>query len=199
MTTNEPQPTDPIREFVIAGHGNLPKVKAMLAANPALLNARYPWAENDWETAIQAASHVGAAGVAEFLLAHGAPLAIYTAAMLGRKDEVEQMLAGDPELAHMNGAHGIPLLPHAAFSGSVELVRMVYERGAQEAVSYALHNAVAGNHLALVRWLLATGRADPGWKNYEGKTVLAVAAERGFGEIVELLKAQESAPSQASV
>lgn len=182
--------TDPIREFVIAGHGNLPKVKEMLAADPALLNVSYQWAENDWETAIQAASHVGAAPVAEFLLARAAPLAIYTAAMLGRKDEVQQMLDDDPELVQMNGAHGIPLLPHAALSGNVELVRLVYERGAQEGASYALHNAVVKNHVELVRWLVATGKPDLGWKNFEGKTVLAVAAERGFVEIINLLKAE---------
>jgi ankyrin repeat protein len=190
MSADASPTPDPIREFVIAGHGNLPRVKEMLAADPSLLNASYPWAENDRESAIQAAAHAGAAAVAEFLLAQGAPLAIYTAAMLGQKDKVEQMLADDPELVRMNGAHAIPLLPHAAWSGDLELVKIVYERGARDGVSYALHNAVMKNHLELARWLLGTGAADPGWKNFEGKTVLAVAVERGRQEIAALLKAQ---------
>ena len=41
QTTNTPLSTDLIREFVIAGHGNLEKVRKMLAEKPDLLNAAY--------------------------------------------------------------------------------------------------------------------------------------------------------------
>jgi hypothetical protein len=73
-----------VREFVIAGHGDLAKVQAMLSETPSLLNAAHEWKPGDTETAIQGASHVGNAAIAEYLLAWNAPLAIYTAAMLGR-------------------------------------------------------------------------------------------------------------------
>jgi hypothetical protein len=39
MSDDQLPTLDQIREFVIAGHGDLPKVQAMLADNPALLNA----------------------------------------------------------------------------------------------------------------------------------------------------------------
>ncbi|HET8678747.1 MAG TPA: ankyrin repeat domain-containing protein, partial [bacterium] len=70
--------TELVRDFVIAGHGDLKKVKAMLAQHPDLLNATYEWKPGDHETAIQAAAHVGNAAVAEHLLSRGAPLEICT-------------------------------------------------------------------------------------------------------------------------
>lgn len=178
---------DQIREFVIAAHWDLPKVQAMLAADPELLNTPQQWAENDFETAIQAASHAGSLHVAEFLLAEGAPMAVYTAAMLGRRRDLEAMLDADPSLARVLGAHGIPVLPHAAFSGDADLVAMLYERGATAGASMALSNAVARGHTEVVRWLLAHGKPKLDWKNYEGKTVFDLAAEHGHEGILRLL------------
>src|SRR6185369_9343473 len=109
-----------LREFVIAGHWNLARVQEMLSQFPELLNVSYQWGENDYETAIQAAAHVGSAHVAEFLLTQGAPLEICTAAMLGRRDEVQRLLAEDPARIHARGAHAIPLLAHADLSGKAE-------------------------------------------------------------------------------
>src|SRR5437870_6983042 len=116
QTQEQPPSTEQIREFVIAGHGNLEKVKQMLAENPKLLNASYRWNENDTETAVQAAAQVGSANVAQFLLKQGAPLEICTAAMLGMQDEVDHRLTEDPRNTKATGAHGIPLLPHAVWS-----------------------------------------------------------------------------------
>ncbi len=96
QTQQQPPSTEQIREFVIAGHGNLDKVKQMLAENPQLLNASYQWNDNDRETAIQAAAQVGNAQVARYLIDKGAPLEICTAATLGQRDEVERRLKDDP-------------------------------------------------------------------------------------------------------
>lgn len=190
---SKPTP-DQIREFVIAGHGNLPRVQEMLTENPALLNLAQAWSETDHETAIQAAAHTGARQVAEFLLAQGAPLAIPTAAMLGRTAEVERLLAEDPERIHEAGAHGLPLLAHAALSGDVALCVRLYERGARAGVSMALGNAAAGGHAALVRWLLDSARPDLTWKNWQGKTALTVAEEAGHTEIAALLAERGAGP-----
>jgi ankyrin repeat protein len=186
-----PNPTpEEIRDFVIAGHGDFDKVKAMLAAQPALLNLAHPWSETDSETAIQAASHVGNVTLAEFLLAQGAPLAIYTAAMLGRREEVTRLLAADPGLAKARGAHSIPLLPHAAMSGDVALVSALHAAGATDGASSALIFAVARRHADLVAWLLAHAAPDLAAKNFQGKTALDVARERGYAEIESLLVRQ---------
>src|SRR5207244_12499829 len=143
QTQEQPPSTEQIREFVIAGHGNLEKVRQMLAENPKLLNASYRWNENDSETAVQAAAQVGNSNVAQFLLKQGAPLEICTAAMLGMRDEVENRLNEDHRNVNATGAHGIPLLPHAVCSENLRLVQLVCERGAKSAASIALHNAVA--------------------------------------------------------
>jgi uncharacterized protein len=187
MTTNSFS-TDQLREFVIAGHWNLPKVQEILAQFPEILNVPYQWGENDYETAIQGAAHVGSPHVAEFLLAQGAPLEICTAAMLGRLDDVTRLLAADPALINARGAHAIPLIAHAALSGNVALVQMLYERGAREGVSFALSNAVSKGHFEMTHWLLDHSTPDLNWTNYEGKTPLLIATEAGNQAIITLLQ-----------
>ncbi len=185
-------PTELVRDFVIAGHGDLDKVKAMLAQHPELLNAAYEWKAGDRETAIQAAAHVGNTVVAEYLLSRGAPLEICTAAMLGRKDDVDRLLEPDPAGIHATGAHGIPLLAHAALSGNAALIKSLFDRGAREGVSYALHNTVVMGHEQAARWLLENARPDLAWKNFQGKTTLAVALERGDEPLVRLLREHDA-------
>ena len=188
QTQEQPPSTEQIREFVIAGHGNLEKVKQMLAENPKLLNASYRWNENDTETAVQAAAQVGSANVAQFLLKQGAPLEICTAAMLGMQDEVDHRLTEDPRNTNATGAHGIPLLPHAVWSEDPRLVQLVFERGAKSGATLALHNAVSRGNYGIVEWLLDNAGPDIQAKNYQGKTPLTVASERNNDSIVALLK-----------
>ncbi|MGQ0548397.1 MAG: ankyrin repeat domain-containing protein [Armatimonadota bacterium] len=177
-----------VRDFVIAGHGDLEKVKAMLAAHPDLLNAAYEWKVDDHESASQAAAHVGNAAVAEYLLSRGAPLDICTAVMLGRRNDVERLLGADPAAIHTTGAHGIPLLAHAALSGDVAMLETLFRRGARAGVSYALQSAIVMGHEPVARWLLENARPDLTWKNFQGKTALAVALERGFEPLARLLR-----------
>lgn len=106
-----------VQEFVIAGHGNLPRVKEMLAETPALINAAWDWGGGDFETALGGAAHVGHRETAEYLLAHGARFDLFAAAMLGQLDVVRAVLAAFPEARHAAGAHGIPLLTHAKMGG----------------------------------------------------------------------------------
>jgi uncharacterized protein len=188
QTQQQPPSTEQIREFVIAGHGNIDKVRLMLAENPKLLNASYRWNENDTETAIQAAAQVGSVNIAEFLLKQGAPLEICTAAMLGMQDDVERRLDADHHNANATGAHGIPLLPHAIWSGDLNLVQLVFERGAKTGATLALHNAVSRGNYEIVKWLLENAGPDIPAKNFQGKTALGVATERNDERVVELLR-----------
>jgi hypothetical protein len=186
---NAPPAPELIREFVLAGHGNFDRVRELLGEHPALLNAGHRWAPDDVETALGAASHVGNAAIANFLLERGAPLDICAAAMLARTEAVEAMLARDPALIRATGAHKIPLLTHAAQSGSVPLVEMLVAQGATDGASSALGMAVARNDAAMARWLLEHTTPDLSWKNFQGKTLLAMAAERGADDIIALLRA----------
>ncbi|WP_374688484.1 ankyrin repeat domain-containing protein [Promineifilum sp.] len=180
---------DLVREFVIAGHGNLARVREMLADEPALLNTANEWQPGDAETAVQAAAHVGNRDIAEYLLAQGAPLELCTAAMLGQRDEIERALAADPDAIHARGAHGIPLLSHAAFSGDAALVASLYERGATDGQTMALSNAVSAGRKAVAAWLLENADPDLAATNYQGKTALDIAVESGYDEIAALLRA----------
>jgi ankyrin repeat protein len=188
MTTPNPLTAELIRDFIIAAHGNLPRVREMLIKVPELLNVRHQWAENDSETAIQAAAQVGSGPVAEYLLAHGAPLEICTAAMLGRKDEVARMLDEDPALINATGAHGIPLMPHAALSNNLELAKMLHKRGADRSLPLALANAVMKGHVKMARWLMEISQPDFTWKNFEGKTLLTIAGETRNEEMLTMLR-----------
>jgi ankyrin repeat protein len=188
QTTNTPLTTDLVREFVIAGHGNLEKVRKMLAEKPELLDAAYAWTESDHETAIQGAAQVGNVPIAEYLLERGAPLEICTAAMLGRKEEVEARIRNDPGSINSTGAHGIPLLTHAAWSGNLKLVQDLFRNGAKTGSSSALQNAVIRGYYDLVAWLVENASPDVNAENFEGKTPLSLAIERKQETIAQLLK-----------
>ncbi|MCS7057380.1 MAG: ankyrin repeat domain-containing protein [Meiothermus sp.] len=178
-----------VRDFVVAAHGDLEGVRRMLEEEPELLHQAHEWGPGDRETAIQAAAHTGQRAIAEYLLAKGALLEVPTAAMLGDVPQVERMLSQDPGLVRCRGAHGIPLLPHAALSGRPEMLALVWARGAREGVEQALRLAVLGNRVEAVRWLLEKAAPELG-SSPGGRTLLERAVELGHQEIVALLKAR---------
>ena len=113
-----PLPGELVREFVGAGHGNLDKVKEMLAKEPGLLNASWDWKKGDFESAIGGAGHMGRRDIATYLIEQGARYDIFVAAMLGELDLVKAMLKAHPSLKDSKGPHGIPLMAHAEKGGA---------------------------------------------------------------------------------
>lgn len=107
-----------VKQFVIAGHGQLDKVKEMLAAQPALINATWDWGGGDFETALGGASHMGRADIARFLLENNARMDLFAAAMLGRLDIIKAAAAAFPNIVRVPGPHKIPLLAHAEKGGA---------------------------------------------------------------------------------
>ena len=102
-----------VQEFVGASHGNLAKVRELLAQHPALAKCSVDWAYGDWESALGAASHVGHREIAQLLIEHGARLDVFAATMLGMLDAVKAMVAAQPGIQRTPGPHGITLLNHA--------------------------------------------------------------------------------------
>jgi uncharacterized protein len=176
-----------IKEFVTAGHGNLEKIKTMLLEYPAILEAAHEWREGDFETALQAASHVGNEAIARFLLSQGAKLDITTAAMLGDGVAIENFLTSDPDLILTKGAHGISLLTHAVMSENADLVKDLIQKGATQGSSMALNIATGIGNLEMIKVLLENTKPDFTWKNMKGKTALELAANNP--EILVLLEA----------
>ena len=173
-----------VAEFVLVSHNDFSKATALLAQVPDLLNARY---EKVNEDALQAAGHMGFREMAGYLLAKGAPLQIFAASTLGLLAEVKRFLHDDPQLANAKGVHGIPLFYHAALSGRVDLLDTLYAAGGRQGMDFALHGAVRPGHLEAVAWLLTHDLNGINRKNFEDKTPLKVAAERGYGSIADLL------------
>jgi hypothetical protein len=102
-----------VQEFVVAGHGDLNKVKAMLSKTPSLLNACWDWGGGDFETAIGGAGHMGNKDIANYLLSQGARADTFVFAMLDDVSVLSSILASFPSLRESLGPHGISLRAHA--------------------------------------------------------------------------------------
>jgi hypothetical protein len=106
-----------VEEFVSVAHGDFNRVNALLAQEPALVNATWDWGGGDFETALGAAAHMGNREIARLLIDRGARLDIFAAAMLGNLEIVRAALTAHPESIHTPGPHGIPLIAHAKAGG----------------------------------------------------------------------------------
>ena len=102
-----------VEEFIIKAHGDLERVKEMLAQEPALVNATWDWGGGDFETALGGSAHMGRKDIASYLLEHGARIDLFAAAMLGKLEIIKASLAAYPEAKNILGPHGIPLIAHA--------------------------------------------------------------------------------------
>ncbi|HEU5292223.1 MAG TPA: hypothetical protein VFU05_16350 [Cyclobacteriaceae bacterium] len=102
-----------VQEMVVVSHGQIDKVKELLAAHPELAKATWDFGFGDWETALGAASHTGNKEIAELLMGNGARPDIFTFTMLGNIQAVKAMIDDNPEVQKMKGPHGLTLLAHA--------------------------------------------------------------------------------------
>jgi hypothetical protein len=114
-----------VEEFVLRAHSDPKRVRELLEQEPALVNACWDWGGGDWETALGAAAHMGRQEIAAYLLAHGARIDLFAAAMLGKLEIVRAILTDDPEAQRRPGPHEIPLMAHAKAGG--EEARAVVE------------------------------------------------------------------------
>jgi len=179
-----------VSAFVGAGHNNLPRVKELVAQEPALVFASWDWGGGDWETALGGASHTGHRDIAEYLLSQGARIDAFCAAMLGERDVLKAMLAANPSVASTKGPHGYTLLYHAAISGDVAVAEALKPLLPQNAKDYnqALSAAARDGRLEMTRWLLENGVTNPNVPDGFNKTALMFAVEKKFPEIEALLR-----------
>ena len=133
-TTSDPYPIDTVKDFVIAGHGNLDRVKELLEQYPNLIYSRYDWGNGDFEEAIEGAGHVGNRAIAEWLIEKGARPNVFVLTMLGETAIVKSVIEKYPSLLQAKGAHGLTLLHHAMKGGehSKALADYFREKGLTE-------------------------------------------------------------------
>ena len=133
---NDPEPykVELVKEFVLAGHFDLDKVKNMLDDYPNLIYSRYDWGNGDFEEAIEGAGHKGNKEVANYLIEKGARVNLFVLTMLGKTNLVKPMLEAYPNLIFAKGPHGLTLLHHAEIGGeeSKELHSYLLEKGLTE-------------------------------------------------------------------
>ncbi len=111
------QDPEQVRDTVLYAHTDLDRVKELVEARPALAKASMDWGFGDWESALGAASHMGGADIAEYLLAKGARPNIFSAAMLGQLSVVRAFVESSPGVQRIRGPHSITLLAHAKAGG----------------------------------------------------------------------------------
>lgn len=116
-TAIDPLPAEKVKEFVIAGHGDLNKVKSMLQELPTLLYATWDWGGGDFETALEGAGHVGNKPIATYLIGLGARTNLFVLTMLGQTQLVKSYLETWPQYLNARGPHGLTLLHHAQKGG----------------------------------------------------------------------------------
>ena len=141
MTTDDPKPTEApferdypaptfkpawkrpqinrrlVQDFVIFAHSELDMTKKLLEKEPMLVNAFMDWGGGDWESGLGGAAHMGRRDIVEFLLAKGARIDIFCAAMMGQLDAVKAFLTLQPGLIDARGPHGFNLHFHAQVGG----------------------------------------------------------------------------------
>ncbi len=151
--------------FEAASVGRAARVAELLDADPSLLTAY----SGDGFFPLALAAFFGHPGVVRLLLERGADVA-----QVARNPMRIQAL-------------------HAAVTGNAEAVKLLVDAGApvnakQDQGWTPLHEAVNRNDLEMTRYLLAHG-ADPRQQNDAGTSAIGLAAEKGFVEVLKLLKA----------
>jgi uncharacterized protein len=179
--------SDPIRQFVGASHGDLETVKRILAEHPEYLNVVYEWAPGNFETPLQAASHVGSRHIAEYLLEQGAPLTVITAAMMADEANFNRLLQEDPERIHEKGGHGISLLFHAAIGGKQSIAERVFTATNGEDAENAVVGALSFGEPVIAKWLIEQGASVTGG-DWRGRTALEIAVEEDYEELIGLIQ-----------
>lgn len=182
---------DPREELWLAiCEGDQAAVEAIFEERPDLARARtdegLPWT--------LAAVYRGHPGVADLLLRHGADLDPFSAAALGRTDQLKVLLdRGEAGLGDLSPDGWTPL--HlAAFFGHRETASMLVDRGADmaaraqnEIANTPLHAAAAGGRGAVVELLVERGADVNAVAN--GLRPLDIAAGREDQEMMSYLTA----------
>src|SRR5262249_7462079 len=137
----------PYDAFLAIEHGNLARLKELLAEEPALASARD---EQGVALVLRAAYRYQPDAVAA-IQAYHPELDIYSAAAIGDVARVTQLLEHDHTLAETLAGDGFSALQLACFFAQPACARLLLERGANvEAISKngmelrALHAAAAG-------------------------------------------------------
>jgi hypothetical protein len=189
ITPPEGQPplaTELVKEFVSKAHADFAGIRDLVKREPRLATASRDWGAGDWETGLNAASHMGRHDIAGFLIESGARIDAPAVFMLGWEPTAKAILAAFPAAHRTPGAHGIPLLSHAILGKSPATFHLLIAAGADvNAVAFRggtpLLAAIAVDQVEMVRVLLGKGAE-------RSEKALELAKRRKVAEIVAMLE-----------
>ena len=183
-----------VGRIVGKSHGDFETVKRLVKQEPRLVNATHDWGGGDFETPLNAASHVGRRRIAEFLLENDARIDVFAIVMLGMTNVLKELLVTCPKLHAVPGAHRIPMLSHAVFGRepAQEIFNLLMDAGADVNAASNMNMtplmaAASVGHAGQVEMLLTHG-ADPHAKDFKQRTALDMATKRDHRLIVQLLE-----------
>jgi uncharacterized protein len=174
--------------------GEFERVKAMVSAEPTLIDAR----SGTGDSAILTAVYHRQKEIVNLLVARGATLSLFDACAAGEFERVERLLeenAGAPGVNDYS-ADGWTPLHLAAFFGHAKIAELLIahhadvlarSRGANG--NTALHAALAGNHKFVAALLIGHG-ADVNAADAQGWRPLHLAAANNNMEVMKQLIAQ---------
>ena len=178
--------------------GEFERVKAMVSADPTLIDAR----SRTGDSAILTAVYHGQKEIVNLLVARGASLSIFEACAAGEIERVEQLVlesaSGAVGAPGINGysADGWTPLHLAAFFGHAKIVELLIARSADVLArsrgangNTPLHAALAGNHQFVAGVLIGHG-ADVNAPDAQGWRPLHLAAANNNMDAIEALIAQ---------
>ena len=182
--------------FDVVRAGDTARLKALLAADPALANTRN---ERGHSPVLIAQYHHKKEAVA-VLIAAKPELDVFDAASVGATERVAELLDRDPAQVNAYSSDGFYPLGLAAFFGHPETVRLLVTRGADVAQVarnpmriQPLHAGVAGRSFEVVKQLVDAG-APVNEQQDKGFTPLHAAVHRGDVEMTRYLLAHGADP-----
>jgi ankyrin repeat protein len=182
--------------FDVIRAGDRPRLEALLAAQPGLVNIR----NEKGHSPVLIAQYHHKGELVSVLLAAGPELDIYDAASVGRTARVVELLDADPTLVNAYSGDGFFPLGLAAFFGHPETVRLLLARGADVAQVarnpmgiQAIHAAVAGRSADAIHAVVEAG-APINAKQHLGWTALHEAVHQENVELTRYLMAHGADP-----
>jgi ankyrin repeat protein len=181
-----PLDSEKFRQAVVTG--DLPTVVSMLDRDPALRYAR----DIDGVSVYTLARLKGRAKIAEQIASRGVILDIFEAAVCGDNKRATELAKDDPGLAHHRLADGRTPLHLATEAGQPAMVVFFAMKGADLSAGPESPLLAAVNHpdhavaSEMSRFLLMNA-SDPNARRRDGKTVLQLAAARGYDDLVEMV------------
>jgi uncharacterized protein len=172
--------------------GEYERVKAMVSAEPALIDAR----GRTGESAILTAVYHRQKEIVNLLVARGATLTLFEACAAGELERTERLMAGDRSQVDAFSADGWTPLHLAAYFGHTKIAEMLLAHGADGTArsrnstgNTPLHAALAGNHKLVVGLLMGQG-ADVNAADAAGWRPLHLAAANNNIDAINALIAQ---------